>query len=248
MKISAVQFRPVSGNIASNVAKHLEFIKLAVTQNADLIFFPELSLTGYEPHLAKSLASDRSDPRLNIFQQHSDIHNIIIGIGLPILTGSLVQIGMIWFSPKAPRQTYAKQQLHTDEIPFFVQGDKQLVMRTATHTLAPAICYESLQQSHADNAANLGTDVYLASVAKSASGMAKAMLHYPTIAQQHSMYVLVANCIGSCDDFVSVGQSAVWNNRGELLVQIDSESEGMVIIDTVSGKASIHIHPNLKLK
>lgn len=240
MKISVAQFHPVSGNIASNVAKHLEFIELAVTQDADLIFFSELSLTGYEPHLAKSLASDKSDPRLDIFQQRSDIHNIIIGVGLPILTGSQVQIGMSWFTPKAPRQTYAKQQLHTDELSFFVQGDKQLVLRTATHILVPAICYESLQQSHADNAAKLGADVYLASVAKSTSGMTKAMLHYPTIGRKYSMYVLVANCTGPCDNFVSVGQSAVWNNRGELLVQMDSKSEGMVMIDTVSDQASIH--------
>lgn len=240
MKISAAQFHPVSGDIASNVAKHLKFIELAVTQDADLIFFSELSLTGYEPHLAKSLASDKSDPRLDIFQQRSDIHNIIIGVSLPVLIGSQVQIGMIWFTPKSPCQTYAKQQLHTDELSFFVQGDKQLVLRTATNILVPAICYESLQQSHADNAAKLGADIYLASVAKSASGMTKAMLHYPTIARKYSMYVLVANCTGPCDNFISVGQSAVWNNRGELLVQMDSESEGMVMIDTVSDQASIH--------
>jgi predicted amidohydrolase len=240
MKISAVQFKPVAGDIASNVAKHLELIELAVAQNADLIFFPELSLTGYEPHLAKSLASNKNDSRLDRFQQRSDLHNIIIGVGLPILIGFQVQIGMVWFAPKAPRQTYAKQQLHTDELPFFVQGNEQLVLRTVTHTLAPAICYESLQQSHANDAANLGANVYLASVAKSASGMTKAMLHYPTIARKHSMSVLVANCIGPCDNFMGVGQSAVWNDQGELLMQMDSGLEGMVMIDTISNKASIH--------
>ncbi|MBD2465532.1 carbon-nitrogen hydrolase family protein [Oscillatoria sp. FACHB-1407] len=238
MKISAVQFRPVSGNIVSNMAKHLEFIELAVTQDADLIFFSELSLTGYEPHLAKSFASSKSAPCLDIFQQCSDRHNIIIGVGLPISTGSQVQIGMIWFTPNAPRQTYAKQQLHPDEISFFVQGDKQLILRTATHIFAPAICYESLQQSHADHAANLGADVYLASVAKPAGGMAKAMLHYAAIARQHKMYVLMANCIGPCDNFVSGGQSAVWNKQGELLVQMDSESEGIVMMDTISNQAA----------
>lgn len=118
MKISAVQFCPTSGNIASNIAKHLAYIELAIGQGADLIFFPELSLTGYEPHLAKSLASNQSDPRLDIFQQRSDSHNLMIGVGLPILTGDQVQIGMIWFTPNVPRQTYAKQQLHADEIPF----------------------------------------------------------------------------------------------------------------------------------
>jgi predicted amidohydrolase len=240
MRISAVQFRPISGDIASNVAKHLEFIELAVTQDANLIFFSELSLTGYEPHLSRSLAFSESDPRLDVFQQCSDRHNIMIGVGLPRLTGSQVQIGMIWFTPNVPRQIYAKQQLHTDEIPFFVQGDKQLVLRTATHTVSPAICYESLQQSHAEHAANLSADVYLASVAKATGGLAKAMLHYPSIARQHKMYVLMANCIGPCANFVSVGQSAAWNKQGELLVQMDSESEGIVMMNTISNQASVY--------
>ncbi|MBD2104307.1 carbon-nitrogen hydrolase family protein [Leptolyngbya sp. FACHB-261] len=240
MKISAVQLQSFAGDIASNIAKHLEFTRVAVAQGADLVFFPELSLTGYEPQLAQSLATDTTDLRLDVFQQCSDVHNITIGVGLPRLTGSQVQIGMIWFTPNAPRQTYAKQQLHIDEIPFFGQGDKQLVLRTPTHTVAPAICYESLQQSHADHAANLSADVYLASVAKSADGLPKAMLHYPSIARQHRMYVLMANCIGPCDNFISAGQSAVWNKQGELLVQMDSESEGILMMNTISNQASIY--------
>lgn len=245
MKISAVQFQPIAGGIASNVAKHLAFIELAIAQDVDLIFFSELSLTGYEPHLARAIASHKNDPRFDVFQQYNDLHEMTIGVGLPLLAGSQVQIGMIWFTPNAPRQTYAKQQLHTDELPFFVPGDQQLVLKTADHTLAPAICYESLQPSHAEQVAKLGVDVYLASVAKSAGGMEKAMRHYPTIARKHSMYILMANCVGTCDNFMSVGQSAVWNNQGELLIQMDRESEGMVMVDTIRGNAEIYALANV---
>ena len=93
MKISAIQFQSATGNIASNLARHLEFIKVAVAQGADLVFFPELSLIGYEPKLAQSLATETTDSRLDVFQQCSDGHNIIIGVGLPISVKSDVQIG-----------------------------------------------------------------------------------------------------------------------------------------------------------
>lgn len=245
MKISAVQLQSFTGNIESNVAKHLEFIKVAVAQRVDLVFFPELSLTGYEPYLAQSLATDITDPRLDVFQQSSDTLNIIIGVGLPIGVESGVQIGMVWFEPKATRRSYSKQQLHADELPFFVAGDRQLVLESSVHKLAPAICYESLQANHADNAANMGADIYLASVAKPAGGMAKAMLHYPVIARKHNMYAIVSDSVGPCDNFISVGQSAVWNNRGELLMKMDSESEGLLIVDTISEKASIHKLQNI---
>jgi predicted amidohydrolase len=240
MKISAIQFQAVMGDIALNVAKHLEFIKVAVAQGADLVLFPELSLIGYEPKLAQSLATETTDSRLDVFQQYSDTHNIIIGVGLPISVKSKVQIGMVWFTPEMSRCSYAKQQLHVDELPFFVAGDVQLILETSAHKLAPAICYESLQLNHADNAATLGANVYLASVAKPVGGMTNAQLHYPVIAKKHNMYVIVSNSVGQCDNFISVGQSAAWSNRGELIMKMDSESEGLLIVDTISGKASIH--------
>jgi predicted amidohydrolase len=239
MIICAAQFRPVAGDIAANTTKHLQLIDVAVGEGAGMIYFPELSLTGYEPRLARSLAADEADPRLDVFQQQSGAHNVIIGVGLPLSSGPHVEIGMVWFSPGKPRLRYAKQRLHADELPFFVQGDRQLVLQAAGDTLAPAICYESLQPSHADDAARLGANVYLASAAKPARALAQAMLHYPAVARKYNMYVLMADCVGPSDDFVSVGQSAAWNNRGELLAQMDAESEGMVLVDTLSGNASV---------
>lgn len=240
MKIGGVQCRAVAGDIAGNAARHLKFIEGAASQGVDLVFFPELSLTGYEPRLAKALATNKDDQRLDIFQQYSEAHHIIIGLGLPLSVGTAVQIGMVWFVPNAPRRNYAKQQLHADELPFFVAGNSSLVLEAGVHKLAPAICYESLQPSHADNVASLGADVYLASVAKPSGPLAKAIVHYPAIARRHSMYVVMADCVGPSDDFVSVGQSAVWNIRGELLAQMDGETEGIVILDTASGNATLH--------
>ena len=241
MKISAVQLRPITGDIEANIVKHRAFIQEAVAQGADVVFFPELSLTGFEPRLARSLATEPTDARLDVFQHDSDQHHIIIGVGLPTVCESGVQIGMVWFVSNAPRRSYAKQQLHADEYPFFVAGDRQLILEQSAHKLAPAICYESLQPSHAENAANLGVDSYLVSVAKSASGMAKAMAHYPEVARQHQMHVVMADSVGPCDDFISVGQSAVWTSRGDLLLQMDSESEGIVMLDTATETASLHL-------
>jgi len=58
MKICVAQTRPVKGDIQSNIENHKKFIDLAVSGGADTIIFPELSLTGYEPELAKELATN----------------------------------------------------------------------------------------------------------------------------------------------------------------------------------------------
>ena len=58
------------------------------------------------------------------------------------------------------------------------------------------------------------------------------MVHYPTIAKKYSMPVLMSNCVGFCDNFQSVGKSAVWTKQGILNGQLDDQSEGVLIFDT----------------
>jgi predicted amidohydrolase len=46
-KIALAQINPALGDLDKNIKKHLAFCDRAIKQNADLIVFPELSLTGY---------------------------------------------------------------------------------------------------------------------------------------------------------------------------------------------------------
>jgi len=234
MKICIAQTKPIKGNISANIEAHKRFIELALTIHAQAIFFPELSLTGYEPALAKKLATTQNDDRLDIFQQISDHDNIIVGLGLPSLSDTQIRISMIIFEPNKPRQTYSKQQLHSDEFPYFEKGvDQLIVLADGTH-IAPAICYESLQSSHTETAFKLGAKVYLASVAKSATGVEKGLDHYPKVAKQYAMPVLMSNCIGFCDNFLSVGRSAIWTKVGKLAGQLNDKNEGILLFDTVT--------------
>lgn len=232
MKICIAQTEPIKGNVTANIEAHKKFIELALTLNAKAIFFPELSLTGYEPELAKKLATTQNDSRLDIFQQISNNNNIIIGPGLPTATESQIRISMIIFEPNKPRQTYSKQQLHSDEFPYFENGVGQVIIKTNDKNIAPAICYESLLPTHAENAFKLGADIYLASVAKSASGVENAYNYYPIVAKQYAMPVLMSNCVGFCDNFLSVGNSAIWTKDGELAGQLDDKMEGILLFDT----------------
>jgi predicted amidohydrolase len=232
MKICIAQTEPIKGNVSANIEAHRRFIEFALTLNAEAIFFPEFSLTGYEPELAKKLATNQNDNGLDIFQETSDKNKINIGLGLPTAPESQIRISMIIFEPNKPRQTYSKQQLHSDEFPYFENGVKQVIIKTNDKNIAPAICYESLQPTHIENAFKLGADVYLVSVAKPARGVKNAFDHYPSIAKQYAMPVLMANCVGICDNFLSVGKSAVWTKEGKLVGQLDDKMEGILLFDT----------------
>ena len=232
MKLCVAQTRPVKGDIQRNIGNHKRLIDLAIVNGANAIFFPELSITGYEPELANDLATNQDDGRFGVFQEISNDHRITIGVGMPIQSESGIRIGMIIFQPHEPRQTYAKQHLHTDEYPYFVTGDQQVFLIEDNHKIAPAICYELSVSEHAGNAHKQHADIYVASVAKTEVGVEKAVNRLADVASNYSMTVLMANCVGRCDNFESAGKSSVWNNKGVLVGQLDDAHEGILIIDT----------------
>ena len=239
MQIAVVQTRPVACEIGVNINAHESWVKKAAARGAEMVFFPELSLLGYEPRHAARFAMRGDDARLDVFQMLSQALRITIGVGAPTPGDSGVRISMLVFQPNAARIVYSKQHLHSDELPYFVAGNGQVTLARGGQVVAPAICYESLLDTHSEAAAALGATVYVASVAKSAKGIAKADAHYPSIARRHSLRVLMANCVGRCDDFEAVGGSAAWNARGELVARLPSSGEGALLLDTATDETLV---------
>jgi predicted amidohydrolase len=232
MKICVAQTKPVKGDIQSNIINHKKLIALAVSYKADTIIFPELSLTGYEPELAKELAVDKDDSRLNDLQSISDTNELTIGVGVPIKNNSGINIGMVIFQSNKERQVYYKKYLHADEEPYFVSGQNTIGLIGSKPNIAFAICYEIFIPEHSENTFKIGAEIYIASVAKTINGVERAVTTLSGIANKYSMTVLMSNCIGHCDNFESAGKSSVWNNKGVLLGQLNGTNEGILIFDT----------------
>lgn len=231
MKICISQTKSEKGNIQKNILNHLKFVRHAIDLKSDLIVFPELSITNYEPDLAQELAIDIESNIFKPFQDLSDKHGITIGIGVPTKTAKGIQISMLIFQPKKEKITYSKQMLHQDELPYFVCGSNQTLLNITGVKVAFGICYETLQREHFLNAKNQDIDIYIASVAKPKNGIEKAYKHFPKIAREFNTPILMSNCIGSCDNFMSVGQSAAWNKKGALIAQLN-DHQGLFIYDT----------------
>jgi predicted amidohydrolase len=232
MKICVAQTRPFKGDIQNNIDKHKELIDLAISNGANMIVFPELSITGYEPELAEELATHKNDNRFDDFQKISDTKQITIGVGVPIRTPTGIYISLVIFQPQKARQLYSKQYLHSDEEPFFVSGQNATGLIKIETNIALAICYELSVPQHSENAFKSGAEVYIASVVKSIEGVEKAIQNLSNIANKYAMTVLMANCIGECDGYECGGKTSIWNNKGVLVGQLDDTHEGILMIDT----------------
>lgn len=232
MKLCVAQSRAVKGDIGSNIENHQKLIELAVSNGADTIIFPELSITGYEPTLAKQLAIALHDERLDIFQAISDERQITIGVGIPLKTAAGITISMVLFQPHSPRQVYTKKYLHADEDPYFVSGESTVSVLGEDGDVALAICYELSVPQHVEDAYKCGAQFYLASAVKSTGGIEKAMARLSEIGREYDMTVLLSNAVGESDGFECAGHSAVWDNTGAIVGQLDATSEGLLILDT----------------
>jgi len=232
MRICLAQTKPFKGDIQRNIERHTEFIELACSHHADIVIFPELSITGYEPTLAKDLATHTDDSRFDVFQKIANAKPMTIGIGVPTRNACGLNISMVLFQPGRAREIYSKEHIHRDEEPFFVRGQNSIGLIGGKSRIALAICYELSIPAHSEKAFSAGARIYLASVAKTANGVANASKTLSEIASKYSMTVLMCNCVGSCDNFVAAGGSAIWNNNGELAAQLDDAKEGTLMIDT----------------
>lgn len=232
MILCVAQTRADKGDISANIQRHVSFVEQAVSQGADAIFFPELSLTGYEPTLAAALAIELDDDRLAVFQQLSDSHQIVVGVGAPTKQAPGICISMVIFQPQQAKRLYSKQYIHPDEEPFFIRGAGFPALLINNQPVALAICYELAVLEHTATACASGAAIYVASVAKSVDGIANALARLADIASTHAMTVLMANCVGKADGEECAGQSAIWIDKGVLVGQLDNRSEGLLLIDT----------------
>lgn len=239
MNIALAQIKSTPGDIAANIEHHLSFIDKATACQCDAIFFPELSLTGYEPTLAMTLGMDTDDSRLEVFQKKSNHSMMTIGVGIPTIKGSDRLISMVVFRPQLNRMVYSKQYLHEDEMPYFIPGIGQQYIDVKGVSIAPAICYESVQWEHFHRANQKPIDLYLASVSKPQRAMAKACNHYEQLSSTYQIHVLMVNSVGPSDNFISSGGSSVWNPRGVKVGSLDSNSESLMVYNCTTSLASI---------
>ena len=232
MKISVAQIKPFKGGVEKNITAHLELIELATTEKVSAVFFPELSITGYEPELAKSLATTQKDKRFDVFQKVSDLNNITIGFGVPTAGISKPLVSMILFQPNKERMTYSKQYLYQGEEQYFENGKKPCFIQIDNHKIAPAICYESSVSEHCDAAISQSATIYVAAVMTSPSGINKNLNVLSSLAKKHEIIVLMSNFVGISGGSESAGRSSIWNHKGELKGQMNSIEEGLLIYDT----------------
>ncbi len=231
MILASAQIKTIREDINANLEKHYEMVALATKKGADLIIFPELSLSGYEREKAKYLAFTEQDSRLNKLRTLSIEHDIIIIVGAPIILNDKMYIGSFIIKPDNSISHYTKQFLHTGEEVYFDSSfDYNPVINIKGEHISLAICADINNPKHAENASKTGTTIYLASIFFEPEDMLKAYRQLSSYANQYSMHVLMSNFTGPCWELEGGGKSAFWDDQGKIISTLGATDEDILLI------------------
>ena len=172
MRIAAAQTTPVRGDVEANVEQHVRLVHLAAEERAEVLVFPELSLTGYELDLAGDLAFSESDARLARLIDVASAASMPLVAGAPVKIGPRLHIGAFIVPPDAPVDVYTKHHLGAfsssasvdgvvppPEETVFQPGDRNPLVRLDGGIASVAVCADTGRASHAERAAERGASV-----------------------------------------------------------------------------------------
>ena len=231
MILAAAQIQSFRENTKANIAEHIRLTQLAAQNGANLIIFPEMSLTGYERELAASLAFEINDNRLKDLISLSIKHQIIIVAGAPIQFNQKLHIGSFIILPDGEVNIYIKQFLHDGEDAFFASSlTHNPLLKIGEEKAAFAICADIDHYQHASNAGKAGASLYLASIFFSPNGIPEAHQMLSSYAREFEMNVLMSNYKGRCWEMEAGGQSGFWDQEGNLIVGMEADDSGLIIV------------------
>ncbi|MGB7760701.1 MAG: carbon-nitrogen hydrolase family protein [Bryobacteraceae bacterium] len=228
--IAAAQSASVPGDIAENLSRHLQVCAIAAERGVGLLVFPELSLTGYEPTLARSRAIRPHGSCLRPLRHLAERSHMTVVVGAPVLDykGQL-HIAALAICPDGSVSTYTKKHLHPGEEEVFAPGTGGPTLSIGGATVAFAICADTTHPQHPAGAAARGANIYAAGVLITENGYSRDTAQLRHYAREHRMAVVMANHSAPTGGWVPAGRSAIWSEDGHIVAASRGTEEALVV-------------------
>jgi len=233
MVLAAAQINSKGGDLNENIRIHMDMIKEAAVSGADLILFPEMSLTGYEREKAEDLSFSRNDSKLYKLIQLAARHQIVIVAGAPVKLGKNLHIGAFILNPTGPVSLYVKKFLHAGEEKYYSPStEHDPVISINGMRACNAICADIENPGHVEHAKRVNDcHLYLAGIFYSRQGILSAHQLLSGYAREKSICVLMANYSGEQWGITSGGKSAFWDEKGNLIAELGEKDSALLIVE-----------------
>ncbi|NPB03855.1 MAG: hypothetical protein GXO39_05520 [Thermotogae bacterium] len=226
IKVAVAQIRPILANVERNLTLHLERIEAAKLKGADLIVFPELSLTGYYlgwlvPQVALKVTS------LVWEKLARPLNGSVAAVGAVLEEKDMFYNALVILSGEGILGIYKKVYLPTygmfDEGRYFASGREFNKIRTPYGEIAPLICEDAwhmdayLSRADADLFILAANNPFRVVQGDTAVGVWHRLASLP--ATFFGTPTVYANRVGVEDGIIFFGGSRVYQGDGEVTAE-----------------------------
>ena len=174
-RLALAQMAPTLGDVARNLALHEKLAREAASHGANIVLFPELSLTGYFiKDLVSSVAVRRDGPEIRPLLALSRDVAVVVGL-VEEDAGHKFYNAAFYLEGGAIRHVHRKIYLPTygifDEQRYFAAGDRARAFDTPFGRMAVLLCEDMWHPSLPFLAAHDGADVILCGSSSPARGL-----------------------------------------------------------------------------
>lgn len=235
LKLALVQMRSLIGNKDMNLKKMMKFIDQASEENADIICFPEMSLTGYSSEYGPENAICDDDPLVETVRNAARKKDVVIIFGFVERNGKdLPYLTQMITCPDGTSMKYRKTHLGMREDGRFARGNSIPVIKTENAVIGIALCWEAhIPEIFSVLRRNGAELIFLPHASNLGDGRRKEtwMRYLPARAWDNDVYVAACNSIGNNGrGSVSGGGSIVLNRKGVVIFENFNDTESL---DTV---------------
>ncbi len=236
LNVCLAQLNLLVGDIAGNTQRVLESSREALNEGADVIVFPELTLTGYPPEdllLRPSLDTRIEEALAAVCEAKLPIY-VVLGYPKRI-DGKLYNMAGVYFEGQCLYE-YAKQSLPNyqvfDEKRYFAEGTQSGVVTIKGVPCAISIC-EDIWQSKVMLDAKANQAQCMLNLNASPFHIDKSQHRQVLLnerALQGNMPIVYVNLVGGQDELVFDGGSMVVDAHGQLCAALEHFTEQTSVV------------------
>ena len=237
LRIALAQINTTVGDLDGNVAKVLEWGERARQLGADVVAFPELTLTGYPPEDLLMRSRFIDDNAAALQRVASGLHGIAGVVGFVDRQADIYNAAAV-VANGGVAGVYHKQFLPNygvfDERRYFREGEGAKLFTIAGAKVGVTICEDLWYAEGAAQALGLaGADVVINISGSPYHHGKRGFRHrmFSTRASDNAVYIAHVNLIGGQDELVFDGNSMVFDAEGELIADAPAFEEHLLTID-----------------
>ena len=247
MKVALAQINTVVGDVWGNVERAADALRRAVDEGADLVAFPELTMTGYPPEdllLRPSFIRDNLDALEEFAGRVPE--GVAAAIGFVDLNGDLYNACAVVSGGRVLHR-YHKRYLPNygvfDENRYFREGTGAPILKLGSALVGLSVCEDIWYPGGPPREQSLSGAGVLLNVSASPYHRLKGASRERMLgvrASDYGCYVVFCNLVGGQDELVFDGRSAVFDPDGRVIARARQFEEDLLLVDLHPEEALVH--------